>query len=108
MPEINRSQAMLLKKADIIPNESGSALGMHFYEKGTHIFVLPGVPEEMKSMVTNHIIPSYFVDTPTVNHITIKTAGVCKRYIYRYLKGYYTEGTAIVSSYCTHYARTQV
>ena len=76
MPEINRSQAMLLKKADIIPNESGSALGMHFYEKETHIFILPGVPDEMKSMVTNHIIPNYFVDTPRVNHTTIKTAGV--------------------------------
>ena len=76
MPESNRSQAMLLKKADFIPNDTGSALGMHILEKGTHIFILPGVPQEMKAMVSKYIIPNYMVTTPNANYITIKTAGI--------------------------------
>ena len=56
MPKINHSQAMLLKNADAIPNDLGSALGMHYFENNTHVFILPGVPDEMKNMVLNHII----------------------------------------------------
>ena len=76
MPESNRSQAMLLKKADSIPNDSGSALGMHILEKRTHIFILPGVPREMKGMVSSYIIPNYIGTAPEENYLTIKTAGV--------------------------------
>ena len=76
MPESNRSQAMLLKKADSIPNDSGSALGMHILEKRTHIFILPGVPREMKEIVSSYIIPNYIGTAPEENYLTIKTAGV--------------------------------
>ena len=76
MPESNRSQAMLLKKADAIPNDDGSALGMHFFHQSTHIFIMPGVPGEMKKMVERHIIPNYIKTSPNENFITIKTAGI--------------------------------
>ena len=76
MPEINRSQAMLLKKADSIPNTTGSALGMHFFEQDTHIFIMPGVPGEMKGMIRDYIIPKYIGTKSEDNFITIKTAGV--------------------------------
>ena len=76
MPESNRSQAMLLKKADSIPNNTGSALGLHILEKNTHIFILPGVPGEMKEMVSKYIIPNYIGTVQKENYITIKTAGV--------------------------------
>ena len=76
MPKSNRSQAMLLKKADMIPNDNGSALGMHFFEKSAHIFIMPGVPDEMKGMVQNYIIPQYMKNEPFTNQVTIKTAGI--------------------------------
>ena len=76
MPEINRSQAMLLKKADSIPNTTGSALGMHFFEQDTHIFIMPGVPGEMKGMIRDYIIPKYIGTKSEDNFTTIKTAGV--------------------------------
>ena len=41
IPKSNRSQAMLLKTADVLPNKNGTALGMHFLFKGTHIFIMP-------------------------------------------------------------------
>jgi len=76
IPDSNRSQAMVLKSADVIPNIRGTALGMHLLIQGTHVFIMPGVPGEMKSMVNNHIIPNYFQNTPVENSITIKTAGI--------------------------------
>ena len=76
MPEINHSQAMLLKYADTIPNDLGSALGMHYLKDNTHIFIMPGVPGEMKEMVQNHIIPNYMKNKSLSNQVTIKTAGI--------------------------------
>lgn len=76
MPEMNRSQAMLLKNADAIPNDTGSALGMHYLENNTHIFIMPGVPSEMKGIVQNYIIPNYMKNEPLTNQVTIKTAGI--------------------------------
>ena len=87
MPESNRSQAMLLKTADAIPNENGTALGMHFLIKGTHTFVMPGVPGEMHNMVKNYILPNYFKTTPEENIITIKTAGIMESHLAEKVNG---------------------
>ena len=76
MPAINRSQAMVLKNSDIIPNDNGSALGMHCFYQNTHIFIMPGVPGEMKGMIRDYIIPKYIGTKSEDNFITIKTAGV--------------------------------
>ena len=76
MPEINRSQAMMIRNADPIPNDIGSALGIHYFFNDTHIFIMPGVPREMKKMIRDYIIPDYFINSPIVNSITIKTAGI--------------------------------
>jgi len=87
MPESNRSQAMLLKTADAIPNENGTALGMHFLIKETHTFVMPGVPGEMHNMVKNYILPNYFKTTPEENIITIKTAGIMESHLAEKVNG---------------------
>ena len=81
IPESNRSQAMLLKTADVIPNDNGTALGMHLLIKGTHTFIMPGVPGEMRSMVNKYIIPNYIKKTPVENFITIKTAGIMESHL---------------------------
>ena len=81
IPKSNRSQAMLLKTADVLPNKNGTALGMHLLFKGTHIFIMPGVPGEMREMVKNHILPNYINKTPTENIITIKTAGIMESHL---------------------------
>ena len=81
IPKSNRRQAMLLKTADVLPNKNGTALGMHFLFKGTHIFIMPGVPGEMREMVKNHILPNYINKTPTENIITIKTAGIMESHL---------------------------
>ena len=55
--ELNRAQAFLPSKAKLIPNVYGTEAGMSIKNKNTLFFALPGVPFEMKAMITNFIIP---------------------------------------------------
>ncbi len=54
---INRVQAELPSKAIVLINLFGTASGMYFQEENKHIFSLPGVPFEMKSLITQKVIP---------------------------------------------------
>lgn len=61
MSENNKKQGYLLQTANRIDNDCGTAAGQHFtvgiHEKNTEIFVVPGVPYEMKSMMERYILP---------------------------------------------------
>ncbi|RMH75546.1 MAG: competence/damage-inducible protein A [Calditrichaeota bacterium] len=57
MPEINRNQALVPEKARLLDNPVGTAPGMHFQQEGKHVFVLPGVPREMKAIMEGSVIP---------------------------------------------------
>ncbi|WP_112180909.1 MULTISPECIES: competence/damage-inducible protein A [Paraliobacillus] len=53
----NRKQAQVFTDAVIIPNQEGTAPGMIVrYNKALFIF-MPGVPREMKAMMTNFVLP---------------------------------------------------
>jgi len=56
MLEVNRLQAMLPQKADLISNDLGTATGMWFKKDNKDIISLPGVPHEMKGLIAK-IIP---------------------------------------------------
>ncbi|MDO3695452.1 CinA family nicotinamide mononucleotide deamidase-related protein [Wenyingzhuangia sp. chi5] len=55
--DLNKSQAMLPKKATILPNKLGTAAGMWFEEQGKIIISLPGVPFEMKGLIDAEVLP---------------------------------------------------
>ena len=57
MTENNKKQGYLLKDANRIDNDCGTAAGQHFKINQTEIFVVPGVPHEMKSMMKRYILP---------------------------------------------------
>tara|TARA_B100000035_G_scaffold312666_1_gene324635 strand:+ start:876 stop:2090 length:1215 start_codon:yes stop_codon:yes gene_type:complete len=52
-----KSQAIVPKIGEVIDNPNGSARGLKFKKNDTIIFVLPGVPLEMKSMFLQSILP---------------------------------------------------
>ena len=54
-----KSQAQILECSNPIPNMIGTALGMYIKNENSSIFVMPGVPSEMKAMMKNEIIPNY-------------------------------------------------
>lgn len=74
----NRQQALLPSKAKIFKNEYGTASGMWFEDKNQLVISLPGVPFEMKALMSEKIIPalqSHF-ETPFILHKTAVTYGL--------------------------------
>lgn len=57
MPERNSRQAMVIEKAEVLPNPNGSAPGMFIEHQGVAVVLLPGPPREMKPMFENHVQP---------------------------------------------------
>jgi len=76
----NRDQAMVPAKAEILKNLHGTAPGLRFIKNETLFFAMPGVPYEMKSIVTNYIIPfiSETSKDEVILHKTILTSGVAE------------------------------
>lgn len=84
MPEINREQAYVPEKARLIDNPVGTAPGMHFQESGKHVFVLPGVPGEMKAMMEQSVLPflETLSDRPPIDVHFYRTTGIAESKAY--------------------------
>lgn len=83
LTEINRMQAELPDACTKINNPVGTAPGMWF-EKGKKVFVsMPGVPHEMKKMMTDIILPKLkvFFDTPVIYHKIIRMVGIGESFL---------------------------
>ena len=57
MPENNLRQADHPEGAEHLPNPKGTAPGILLDHEGTLFFALPGVPEEMQLLLTDHVLP---------------------------------------------------
>ena len=88
--ELNRAQAFLPSKAKLIPNLFGTAAGMSIKNKNTLFISLPGVPFEMKSMITDFIIPQLKKDykCPIIINKTLITYGKGESFIADKLKDF--------------------
>ena len=53
----NHAQADVLSNAEVLFNKVGTAPGMWIESKGRIIIVLPGVPSEMKYLMTHEVMP---------------------------------------------------
>ena len=82
--DVNRRQAEVPENCIVIPNKNGTAPGMWFEKKGkdieeTTIFIsMPGVPFELKAMITGEVIPRLkqrFNPTIVLHH-TVLTQGM--------------------------------
>ncbi|MDR3211717.1 MAG: CinA family nicotinamide mononucleotide deamidase-related protein [Planctomycetota bacterium] len=57
MGKINRVQALVPRGAERLPNHQGTAPGLHAHLGQADIFVMPGVPREMREMFTETVRP---------------------------------------------------
>jgi nicotinamide-nucleotide amidase len=57
MNENNRRQAEIPESCRVLANAKGTAPGMWFEKKGTIYISMPGVPYEMKHIMTEHVLP---------------------------------------------------
>lgn len=71
--ERNLKQAEVPDVATVLHNAWGSAPGMLFKKKDTVFISLPGVPHEMKGLITNEVIP-YLLRNMVVQAIVHRTA----------------------------------
>lgn len=75
--EVNKQQALVPSTASVLKNYNGTAPGM-WLEKNGKVFVsLPGVPYEMKALITEQVIPKLRAQFkfPYIMHKTILTYG---------------------------------
>jgi nicotinamide-nucleotide amidase len=83
MLDRNLRQADVPDVCTVIQNKRGTAPGMWF-EKNDRIFVsMPGVPHEMKGMMTHDVIPALLerVKVSPILHRTLLTAGIGESFL---------------------------
>lgn len=88
LTETNRLQAHLPTKCSYVENEVGTAPGMWFEENGKVWMSMPGVPHEMKKLMTDFVLPKLttIFPLPTIYHKVIKTVGIGESWLADVLK----------------------
>lgn len=83
MTELNRQQAALPKNSTYIPNNWGTAPGMWFERNGKVFVSMPGVPFEMKSLMSHAILPKLqsFFKTAVIHHKMLRTIGIGESFL---------------------------
>ncbi|OFX89053.1 MAG: hypothetical protein A2W99_02395 [Bacteroidetes bacterium GWF2_33_16] len=76
----NRNQALVPDNCKVIPNNRGTAPGMWFNFDGKILISMPGVPFEMKAMMTNNILPelSKLTTDLQIIHKLVLTQGIAE------------------------------
>jgi len=75
--QVNKDQALLPSKAQVLKNNYGTAAGMWMQKEKTIFVSMPGVPYEMKGIVNEELIPKIVSEfkRPYIIHKTILTYG---------------------------------
>ncbi|RPA68228.1 competence/damage-inducible protein A [Cyclobacteriaceae bacterium YHN15] len=93
LTELNKLQAHLPSKCTYIPNELGTAPGMWFQENGKIWMSMPGVPHEMKKLISDQVIPRIkrLFRLPKIYHKVIKTVGIGESWLADLIKDWEKE-----------------
>ena len=78
LPELNKNQALVPSRSEVLNNKFGTAPGM-WIEKNNKVFIsLPGVPYEMKYLIDHEVLPRLQerFDRPFIIHKTLLTYGL--------------------------------
>jgi nicotinamide-nucleotide amidase len=87
MSDSNREQAMVPDKGETIPNSLGSALGLKSVDEESRIYVMPGVPSEMKRMMEETVLPELEQLPRDELHVTtIRLTGIMESALYDQVK----------------------
>ncbi len=83
LTEMNKRQAALPTACSKITNPIGTAPGMWFEKKGKVFMSMPGVPHEMKKMMTERVIPKLLetFKMPVIVHQLVRTVGIGESFL---------------------------
>jgi nicotinamide-nucleotide amidase len=81
--ERNARQAEVPDVCTVLHNANGTAPGMWFEKNNTIVVSLPGVPFEMKGLMTDAVLPALLkrFQLPVIIHRTLLTAGIGESYL---------------------------
>lgn len=90
MAPINRIQAEVPDKAEIIENKIGTAPGFIFSREDRSFFILPGVPSEMKKMMERTVIPRLRnqENGPVFRSKVLRTTGITESELYQKIQDF--------------------
>lgn len=92
MTPLNRAQAEVPERCTPLLNTNGTAPGMWFEEKGKIYISLPGVPFEMKALMTDHVLPRLQeLSRISIVHRTILTQGVGESFLAAKIEAWETD-----------------
>jgi nicotinamide-nucleotide amidase len=88
MIERNLQQAEVPDACTVIQNHRGTAPGMWFEKEGRIFVSMPGVPHEMKGMMTDDVLPTLRqrFQLPYIAHRTLLTAGIGESFLAEHIK----------------------
>jgi nicotinamide-nucleotide amidase len=88
--EVNRAQADLPEACTVVFNARGTASGMWFDRDGRVFVSMPGVPYEMKGIMSEHVLPMLQerFNPPVIVHRTILTAGLGESHLAQRIEGW--------------------
>ncbi|TPE43483.1 competence/damage-inducible protein A [Pontibacter mangrovi] len=92
LTELNRQQAFLPVSCTAVRNVLGTAPGMWFEQEGKVFVSMPGVPFEMKRMMTDTVLPQLKAHfrTPHILHKVIQTVGLAESILAERLEAWET------------------
>ncbi len=78
IPDLNKNQALVPSRAEILTNKFGTAPGMWLEKNNTVFISLPGVPYEMKHLIGHEVLPRIQerFQRPFIIHKTLLTYGL--------------------------------
>ena len=84
MAKINEEQALVPDNAIIINNNLGTAPGFVFRKNHKSVYVMPGVPREMKGMMNDFLLPDIINQSSSSIFVrkTLATAGIPESTLY--------------------------
>jgi nicotinamide-nucleotide amidase len=90
LTEVNRQQAALPTCCEKVTNSMGTAPGMWFDRNGKVFVSMPGVPHEMKTMMSNIVLPKLQkkFNPPVIQHKMIKTVGLGESFLAEKIKAW--------------------
>lgn len=92
MIQRNLQQAEVPDTCTVIPNKRGTAPGMWFEKDGKIFVSMPGVPHEMKGMMSDDVLPALrqHFSLPFIAHRTILTAGIGESWLADHINAFET------------------
>lgn len=87
---LNLLQGHLPACCTYVPNEVGTAPGMWFERNGTYWMSMPGVPHEMKKLMTDFVLPKLptLFPLPVIVHRMVKTVGIGESWLADLIRGW--------------------